>query len=286
MPSSDTILQALLIKSRPPALNPYALELSRVTDSTEEDSASYRLLVKSIEAEPYLLAQMVSVANSVRHGKPGAYFYSAEDCMRRIGIVDTQNIVLTFYVKKAVDSLATKTAAAQALWTESVSAARLARLAARYLANEATASRVYLGTLLSYLGEVFIVGHTPRDEFPGFTVYGQTTEPSVDGALNPYWATMVLLDKLEVPSPVQHLVRAMASSQFDSGSPVTLTDGAEPCIVARSIIAQQMQEECALSAPLDERLVALSVESLGLAEADIETLSKAATRLLEAPWAA
>jgi len=273
--------------TRPPVLNPYAIELSRVSDSSEEDTAAYMLLVKSIEAEPYLLTQMVAVANSVAHGIAGTYFYSAEDCVRRIGLSDTHNIVLTFYVKQAMDSIVGRSPIALQLWTESVSSARLARLATRFLSSEVLAAQVYLATLLSYLGELFIVSHTAREKLRPLTVFGASMEPSVDGEVNPYWTTLLLMDRLEVPSPIRQMVRGLSALPvLDADAPAPqLPMGTAAAILARQIIREKLKPSEVYSAQLHPALVEIAIEELKLAPSDIETLSKAGVRLLEQPWA-
>lgn len=250
--------------------SPYLHQFQSCVDADDRQA----LLLRAFESEPYLLAKAVSLANSVVYGVAGRYFYTPADCLSRIGQTQAGNVAMAFFVEAGLRGWIRNQPRSQAVWQEAVFAAQVAQMLSSFVQEPIPNGIPFLTTLLSYLGELFLVGPV-FDELgpnPTLALYarGQLNE------LDAYVLTRLLLPKLDLPSPIRRVLH-------HTGLTPELPDEGESGAVALLLLARSMAQafypEDAFVARIEEPLAEWAPQALGLAEASLAEAARQARQL-------
>jgi len=176
-----------------------ALQLCR------DDDALYEQLVRSAENEPFLLARMVKVANSVVYGgNSETYVCTASECLMRFGLSTGQQIALDFLINKSIGRITQANDLARATWHEALVAGRLSRGLGGYCEAPFDMGGPFLPTIMTYLGEVFVMSllADPTD-VPELGVYTRAGNHEFDV----YGLSVSIMERLGLPKPVEATVK-------------------------------------------------------------------------------
>lgn len=176
-----------------------ALQLCR------DDDALYEQLIRSAENEPFLLARMVKVANSVVYGgNSDTYVCTASECLMRFGLTTGQQIALDFLINKSIGRITQANDLARATWHEALVAGRLSRYLNDHCEAPFDLGGPFLPTIMTYLGEVFVMSILADErDVPDLGVFTRATE----GAFDVYGLSVTIMERLGLPKPVEEVVK-------------------------------------------------------------------------------
>ena len=209
--------------------SPYLAELHRNAETDAMDD----LLIKAISSEPYLLAEMVSLANSATHGIAGRYFYSAYDCLLRVGFKKGLSVAYRYFIRAGLNDWITQNETANQIWHEACFTAQLAKEITSQGKHKAMSGYAYLLTLLSYLGELFLVGPGMEGQLFSENIgdFANCSKPDIDVV----WITLMLLKKLELPNTLE---KSICSAQKIAAS----FDAKEDSVAAILLVARGLAQ--------------------------------------------
>ena len=176
-----------------------ALQLCR------DDDALYEQLIRSAENEPFLLARMVKVANSVVYGgNSDTYVCTASECLMRFGLTTGQQLALDFLVNKSIGRITQANDMARGTWHEALVAGRLSRYLGSYCEAPFDIGGPFLPTILTYLGEVFVMSLLADErDVPELGVFTRAGNSGFDV----YGLSVTIMERLGLPKPVEDTVK-------------------------------------------------------------------------------
>ncbi|MEY3201827.1 MAG: hypothetical protein RIR70_1377 [Pseudomonadota bacterium] len=176
-----------------------ALQLCR------DDDALFEQLIRAAENEPFLLARMVKVANSVVYGgNSDTYVCTASECLMRFGLTTGQQIALDFLINKSIGRITQANDFARATWNEALVAGRLSRHWGCYCEAPFDIGGPFLPTIMTYLGEVFVMSLlADESDVPEMGVYTRAGNYEFDV----YGLSVSIMERLGLPKPVEDTVK-------------------------------------------------------------------------------
>lgn len=233
----------------------------------EDPDETYTLLMRAYKAEPYLLAKLVNLANSVMYGYPGRYFYTPEECLGRVGMAQATRLAMAFFVEAGLKGWLYSCTRSRAVWQEAVFASQIAeqlRLDTGLLLQNSA----FLATLLSYLGELFLAG--PVFERLGDEVHLGLYAHSQSNEIDPYILTKLLLKKLTLPQPIEASL-GLVERFFDPSGNDPHHRVAAALTLARGV-AQRFYPRGVFIAYVEDNAVEYAQLRLGLDDKGLEAL--------------
>lgn len=240
--------------------------------SSDDADEKHCLLLRAYESEPYLLAKLVSLANSVIYGMPNKYFYTPAECLGRVGQAEGTALAISFYLKAGVQGWMRDDERSTAVWQEAIFAAQVSQMLVSHGCGQVRDGKPFLSTLLSYLGELFLTGPVfdQIGEQLNLAMYSNANEGEIDA----YAVTMALLQKMGLPSPVKSTI--LSVEELHRGQ-VSTTGGYRPTsdtalLTAARGIAQSFYPQGVFVARIDEHMVDVAIDALALDDGDLDVI--------------
>lgn len=239
--------------------------------SADDADEKHYLLLRAYESEPYLLAKLVSLANSVIYGMPNKYFYTPAECLGRVGQAEGTALAISFFLKAGVQGWMRDDERSTAVWQEAIFAAQVSQMLVSHGGGNVRDGKPFLSTLLSYLGELFLTGPVfDQIEELNLAMYSNANEGEIDA----YAVTMALLQKMGLPSPVKSTILSVEELHRGQLSP---TGGYQPTsdtalLTAARGIAQSFYPQGVFVARIEERIVDVAIGALALDDGDLDII--------------
>ncbi|MEY3201270.1 MAG: hypothetical protein RIR70_820 [Pseudomonadota bacterium] len=275
-PIDETRIREALANSK---IQSFSSELIAV-QSYGDDDALYAPLVRAIECEPFLLARVLRVANSVTYSRcfsgPAVGVY---ECLLRIGLTQAKRITEDFLIDQAIGRIARANRFSRSIWREAKLAGAVARLLEPYCDppfNEVSAN---LPACLSYLGEIFVMGLVESEkDIPKFTL------PKEDGSAQPDLVEISILaaEKLDLPKFFNHVLSALPL--VAQGRKSDHSNTAAVILLSRAL-TKQLRVASSLSAEIPSTSLQAARDLLEISDLEWERLTVAAQALMERPRA-
>ena len=245
-----------------------ALQLCR------DDDALYEQLIRAAEREPYLLARMVKVANSLVYGgSADNYSCTASECLMRFGITTGQQIALDFLVNKSIGRITQASDLARATWNEALIAGRLSRYLGDYCEAPFDLGGPFLPTIMTYLGEVFVMSLLADDrDAPPLGVFTRANGEAFDV----YGLSVTIMERLGLPKPVEDTVKQTHLLLVEMAPPFIKTAAA---VVLGRYLVQSTRPEFVHSSLINEEMRDSAMAVLELNTSDLMELEVSARQL-------
>lgn len=233
-----------------------------------DDDALYEQLIRSAEKEPFLLARLVKVANSVVYGgNADTYICTANECLMRIGLTTGQQIALDFLINKSIGRITQANDLARATWNEALVAGRMSRYLSEYCDAPFDMGGPFLPTIISYLGEVFVMSMlADADDVPDL---GNYSRPGA-GGFDVFGLSVTIMERLALPKPVEDAVKQshLMLAQID---PPQIKSAAT--LVLSRYLVQRTRPAGVCSALIDDEHRDAAFSVLRLSMDDLEALN-------------
>lgn len=266
------MLQSFLGAVPQSVFSPFLAELYASTDPDKQQL----LLIQACSSEPYLCSKLVNMANSVYYGRPGHWYLKVEDCLARIGLEEAMRLAMRFFVEAGMKDLFCNEERSQAVWQEAVFAAQLAQLISGFGGKDVQDGKPFLSTLLSYLGELYLVGPV-FDKLTGPIQLGFYSQGN-EGEIDPFELTKALMKKLGLPEPVTATILSVEELHY--GGMVDEQNSAAVVTLARGL-AQTYYPEGVFVARMKEPAVTSAINLLQFEDVELTTITERAEYIRE-----
>ena len=235
--------------------------------SCRDDTELYTLLARAMEGEPFLLSRMVRVANSVAFSGIGAgYAVGENECLLRIGLSMGKQIAEDFMIDQALGRIARASRFSRAVWREARLGAAMTRFFEEKCEPPFDYGGPFLPAILSYLGELCIVGlATAEYELPKLEILA---EPGVS-KMDVVAMARLALTQLELPKPVEDAIAAIPA--VITGEAVPYVKSAAAVLLCRALV-KTTQSGQSYSANVSESVIGAACEVLSMSEEDFQEL--------------
>lgn len=229
-----------------------------------DDDALYEQLLRSAENEPFLLARMVRVANSVVYGgNADSVVCTASECMQRFGLTVGQQIALDFLVNKSIGRITQANQLATGTWNEALVAGRVSRYLSDHCEPPFDFGGAFLPTIMTYLGEVFVMSLlADESEVPELGDFSRAGKSPFDV----FGLSITIMERLGMPKPVEDAVKQTHLLLIPMRAPQLRTAAA---VVLGRYLVQATKPERVFTARINDEMRDSALEVLELTLDDL-----------------